>query len=453
MNFLSSTNVFEGVVQLNLNPTASNHAVSKSYLESSAIMAIHADSQVHAETIIVNGEKQLKIKSLAITDVQVDTTSASLSAWISSNYTVGSEVQEGDMIILTNTSSNRTESWIHNGGVAVGAADFTEIQGSDIQGSEVRSFFSGGSGITYNASTGAISVTTADVRGLFSGDGVVAYDAANGAFSLVADTDNVSEGTNLYFTSARAQSAISISGSGLTYASGVISLSADTDDVAEGTNLYFTQARARSSVQAASVVGPEIQLLSVDQATGNLSVPLSGVFNQFSAGSGLTFSGGDYSFTGNTGDVTEGTNLYFTEARAQSAISISGSGLAYASGVISLAADTDDVAEGTNLYFTTARARSSVQADPAAGNMASYASASGDILVAKSGFRFTSTNVSLTANTWLTVNHNLGEQLIHVSAYDASGNLVQLDVQLVDSNNCKIKSAVLKTGMDLVVSI
>ena len=211
MNFLNSTNVFEGVVQLNFNPTAANHAVSKSYLESSAIMAIHADSQVHAETLIVNGEKQLKIKSLAITDVQVDTTSASLAAWISSNYTVGSEVQEGDMIILTNTSSNRTESWIHNGGALVTAADFTEIQGSDIEGSEVRSFFSGGSGITYNAATGAISVTTADVRGLFSGDGVVAYDAANGAFSLVADTDNVSEGTQLYFTDLRAQSAISIS--------------------------------------------------------------------------------------------------------------------------------------------------------------------------------------------------------------------------------------------------
>tara|TARA_R110002110_G_scaffold332075_4_gene543131 strand:- start:11837 stop:13198 length:1362 start_codon:yes stop_codon:yes gene_type:complete len=453
MNFLNSTNVFEGVVQLNLDPSASNHAVSKSWLEASAIMGIHADSQVHAETIMVGGEKQLKIKSLAITDVQVDTTAASLTAWIASNYTVGSEVQEGDMIILTNTASNRTESWIHNGGSAVAAADFTEIQGSDIEGSEVRSFFSGGSGITYNAATGAISVTTADVRGLFSGDGVVAYDAANGAFSLVADTDNVSEGSNLYFTNSRAQGAISISGTGLAYAAGVISLAADTDDVAEGTNLYYTDARSRLSVQASVLASPAIQLLTVDQSTGNFSVPLSGVFSQFSAGNGLTFSGGDYSFTGNTGNVTEGSNLYFTNARAQGAISISGSGLAYSAGVISLAADTDDVAEGSNLYHTTARARSSVQANSAAGNMISYNQASGDLLVQKSDFRFSSANASLTANTWLTINHNLGERLVHVSAYDSTGNLVQLDVQLVDTNNCKIKSTIGKTGMDLIVSI
>lgn len=451
MNFLNSTNIFEGVVQLNQNPTAANHAVTKSWLEASAIVGIHADSQVHAETIVVGGQKQLKIKSLAITDVTVDSASASITAWVAANYT-GSEQQEGDMIILAASSSNRAESWIHNGGTLGTIADFTEIQGSDIQGSEVRSFFSGGSGITYNAATGVISVTTADVRGLFSGDGVVAYDAANGAFSLVADTNDISEGTNLYFTDGRAQSAITV-GSGLSKSAGLISLNANTSLIAEGSNLYYTDARARLSVQAAVLAGPAIQLLTVDQATGDFSVPLSSVFGQFSAGNGLTFNGGDYSFTGNTGNVTEGSNLYFTNVRAQNAISISGSGLAYAAGVISLAADTDDVAEAGNLYHTTARARASLQQDPAAGNMISYNQSSGDLLVQKSDFRFTSANTSLTANTWLTINHNLGEKLVHVSAYDATGNLVQLDVQLVDANNCKVKSTVAKTGMDLVVSI
>jgi len=455
MNFFNPNVIFEGSVQLENDPSADNHAVRKSWLEANAIMGIHSDSSVLAETLIVNGEKQLKIKSLAVTDVSVDAVETSLADWVTNNYSAGNELQEGDMLILTNTSSDRTETFIHNGGSAGTTADFTEIQGSDVSGSEVRSYFSGGTGIIYNSSTGAIQADSTDIKGFFSAGSGLAYDASNGVFSFNADTDGVGEGaSNLYFTDARAQGAISISGSGLAYAAGVISLNADTDDVAEGTNLYFTQARARGSVQAASVVGPEIQLLSVDQATGNLSVPLSGVFNQFSAGSGLTFSGGDYSFTGNTGDVTEGTNLYFTEARAQSAISISGSGLAYASGVISLAADTDDVAEGTNLYYTDARARAAVQIDSAiAENILNYNDANGNLSVDLNDLRTEFNAISLTANTFLTLNHQLGKKFVHVSAYDSNDNLVQLDVQLTDGNNCKIKAGTNKTGLKILVSM
>ena len=44
------------------------------------------------------------------------------------------------------------------------------------------------------------------------------------------------------------------------------------------------------------------------------------------------------------------------------AISVSGDGLAYNSGTgaISLTADTGDIAEGSNLYFTDARARAAL---------------------------------------------------------------------------------------------
>ena len=187
MQFLNATNTFEGVVELNATPTAASHAVNKSWVEGAAIMGIHADSQVHAETVVVNGEKQLKIKSLAITDVQVDSASASLAAWVTANYANGNEVQEGDMIILTGTASARPETYIHNGGNAGTSADFTEITGSDVEASEIRGFLSGGYGISYNSSTGEIAVTNADIRGLFSGDGVVAYDSSNGAFSFAGD--------------------------------------------------------------------------------------------------------------------------------------------------------------------------------------------------------------------------------------------------------------------------
>ena len=129
MQFLAQTNVFEGVVQLNNAPTADNHAVTKAYLEANAVVGIATDSANYAELVTVNGEKQLKIKPLTITDVAVDTTAASISAWVTANYTNGDEKQEGDIIILTGVSG-RAETWIHNGQTAGDATDFTEIEGA-----------------------------------------------------------------------------------------------------------------------------------------------------------------------------------------------------------------------------------------------------------------------------------------------------------------------------------
>jgi hypothetical protein len=73
-------------------------------------------------------------------------------------------------------------------------------------------------------------------------------------------------------------------------------------------------------------------------------------------------SSGDVSVTTNlsgatTSDITEGTNQYFTAARARTALS-AGTGISFNSstGTISLNANTDQVAEGaTNLYFTNNR--------------------------------------------------------------------------------------------------
>ena len=58
-----------------------------------------------------------------------------------------------------------------------------------------------------------------------------------------------------------------------------------------------------------------------------------------------------------TSDVTEGTNQYFTQARARSALS-AGTGLSFnaATGIMSLNANSDQVSEGANnLYFTNNR--------------------------------------------------------------------------------------------------
>ena len=458
MQFLAPTNVFEGVVQLNQTTFSANHAVTKSYLETNSVVGIATDSANYAELVTEAGVLKLKLKPLTITDVSVDITASSLSAWVTANYSNGNEKQEGDIIVLT-AVSGRAETWIHNGGSAGTTADFAEIEGADVTDAEVRSALSASAGIDYNSATGAFSADQGEIRSFFAAGSGLAYDGANGTFSLNVDTDGISEGaSNLYFTDARARGSMSVSGGGISYnsATGVITLAADTDDVSEGTNLYFTDARARGAVSLGSVAGPDVQLLQYNSANGELKVELSDVFSQFSAGTGLAWDGGgQFSLNADTSMVSENGNLYFTDARARLAMSVDTAGLAYnsATGQIALDADTDDISEGSNLFFTDARARAAVQASSAAGNLVQYNSSTGDILVALSSFRKTFAPQNLTANTFATLNHQLGEKIVHVSCYDSSGNKIQCEVQLVDANNVKIRSVINVTGAEIVVSM
>lgn len=452
MQFLSPTNVFEGVVQLNQAPSADNHAVTRSYLQANSVVGIAADSANYAELVTDNGQLKLKLKPLTITDVSVDTTATSISAWVSSNYT-GSEKQEGDIIILT-AVSGRAQTWIHNGGSAANATDFTEMEGQSVSDSEVRAALSASSGIDYNAATGVFTADQAEIRGFLSAGSGLAYDNANGVFSLDVDTDGINEGvTNLFFTDARAQAAISV-GFGLTYSNGQIDLSVDSDDISEGvTNLYFTDSRAQGAISI--------------------------------TGSGLSYQSGVIELVATTDDISEGTgaaNLWFTQARARGAVQAdpatgnllkyysqsgdiavmkadvfaafsAGTGMSFSNGQFSFSGSTSDVAEGSNQYFTQARARGAVQADPSSNNLLEYYSQSGDIMVNINKFRKEFAPQSLTANTWATLQHSLGKKIVHVSAYDSTGNLIQLDVQLVDNNNVKIKSVVNVTNAEVVVSI
>ena len=455
MQFLAPNNIFEGAVQLNSAPSADNHAVTKSYLEANSVVGIASDSANYAELVTEGGDLKLKLKPLTITDVSVDTSATSLNNWISSNYTSGDEKQEGDIIILTGVSG-RAQTFIHDGGTAGDATDWAEIEGQDISAAEVRGFLSASAGIDYNSATGAITADQGEIRGFFSAGTGLAYDSSNGVYSLNVNSDGISEGSsNLYYTDSRSRNAISVSGSGIAYNSGtgVITLAMNSSMVSESGNLYFTDARSRSALSLAAVSSPDTQLLTYNSGTGVLSLPASAVFAEFAAGTGLSYADGVYSLNANTSQITEGTNLFFTQARSRSSISVDSSGLAYNSGtgVLSLSANSGQITEGTNLFFTEARAKAAITADPATGNMATVTS--GQVLVQKSAFRSTFAPQNLTANTFATLNHQLGEKIVHVSAYDSSGNLVQLDVQLVDANNVKVKSVINVSGAEIVVSL
>jgi hypothetical protein len=104
------------------------------------------------------------------------------------------------------------------------------------------------------------------------------------------DTDDIAEGANnLYFTNARAEAAIA---------------NLDTGDLFEGTNLYFTNARAEAAMVTPLTTGTQT----------NISVTYSALTGTYSfvAENGVADS--------TTSDLTEGTNLYFTNARAVAAL-------------------------------------------------------------------------------------------------------------------------------------
>ena len=140
-----------------------------------------------------------------------------------------------------------------------------------------------------------------------------------------------------------------------------------SDQVSEGTtNLYFTNARARAAITL-TTTGTSGSA-TYNSSTGVLNIPsyIGGVVSIFGRTGTVVAVSGDYTTT----LVTEGTNLYYTDARARAAISVTGSGSYNSStGVITVTGGvtsvntltgavvltTTNIAEGTNLYYTDAR--------------------------------------------------------------------------------------------------
>jgi hypothetical protein len=180
--------------------------------------------------------------------------------------------------------------------------------------------------------------------------------------AVVLDTDDISEGSNLYYTNARADARIGaanltdlndvnytagagIDGKFLKYvnansrweaadapADAVSSVNTqtgavvlDTDDISEATNLYYTNARADARIGAANLTdlndvnytagaGIDGQVLTYVNANNRWeaaavpSAPVSSVNTQTGA------------VVLDTDDISEATNLYYTNARADARI-------------------------------------------------------------------------------------------------------------------------------------
>ena len=148
------------------------------------------------------------------------------------------------------------------------------------------------------------------------------WDAKFGA----ATTAGLTENTNLYYTNARADARVALAtGSNLSLAN------KDTGDLAEGSNLYYTNARADARVQAAILDSDTMSGTSATTVPSSESVKAY-VDTQLATKDALS------ELSGNTDDVSEGSsNLYFTNARAQAAIS-GGTAITVSAGEVSVTA-------------------------------------------------------------------------------------------------------------------
>ena len=229
-------------------------------------------------------------------------------------------------------------------------------------------------GSSLNTTTGVVkdedTMTSDSASHLATQQSIKAYVdsqvASKDALSeLSGNTDDVAEGsTNLYFTAERVDDQVNTlltAGANvtLTYddAAGTLTIAGvednlsnnTTSDLAEGTNLYFTTERVDDQVASLLTAGSNITL-TYDDAAGTLTI--TGVEDDLSnnttsdlaEGTNLYYTTArfDTAFTGkSTSDLSEGTNLYYTTARFDTAFT---------------GKDTDDLSEGTtNLYFTTER--------------------------------------------------------------------------------------------------
>ena len=154
----------------------------------------------------------------------------------------------------------------------------------ELSNSEVRALFSGSSGVNYNNTTGAITADSGEIRALFSAGGDLSYNASTGEFSFTndaGDIESVTAGTGL--TGGGTSGAVTVALSHL----GLESLTDPNDD----------------------------QIIFWDDSAGSTSF--------LDMGTGLQISGSTQSVNMgafDTGDLGEGTNLYYTVARANSAI-------------------------------------------------------------------------------------------------------------------------------------
>ena len=258
----------------------------------------------------------------------------------------------------------------------------------------------GGDGaLAYNAVNGVITYTgpsPTQVRAHFSGQGDITYDSATGVFSIdveqiytkanfdsdlgAANTGQLPEGSNLYYTTARADAdaknallGIDAGGDGsFTYDSASVVMTYTGPSAAEA-RAHFTGDKGlvyNNSTGIFNIDSANVKLifsgdkgLVYNSSTGNFDIDSANVRGMFSAG-------GDLSYNSSTGQFSFDVEDVYTKANFDSDFNVAID-----------SATTSDLSEGNNLYYTTARADSDAKASLLGGTGVTYDSGSGIISI------------------------------------------------------------------------
>ena len=213
----------------------------------------------------------------------------------------------GTVIIAGDLQVDGTTTTINSSNLAVDDLNITVASGA------ANAAAANGAGITVDGAGATFTYDSTNDRWTMNKD--LATDVIGSVTGTVSslsnhDTDDLAEGTNLYYTQARFDTALA---------------GKSTTNVSEGTNLYYTSGRFDTAFTAKS---------TTDLSEGTNLYYTSGRF--------------DTAFTAkSTTDLSEGTNLYYTTGRFDTALA---------------AKSTTDLAEGTNLYYTDARANTAIDA-------------------------------------------------------------------------------------------
>jgi len=296
--------------------------------------AVSTTSDVTFNDLVVSGDLTV---SGTTTTLNTETLTVDDNIIVLNNNVTGTPSENAGIEVERGSSTNKTLIWNETD-------DKWTVGSERFDAGSIHSTFTGN--LTGNVTGTVSSIANHDTDSLSEGSSNLYYTQARFDSAFTAkDTDDLSEGsTNLYYTSTRFNTAFS---------------GKSTSDLTEGTNKYFTDERVDDRVNALLTAGSNITLTYDDNAN-TLTIASTDTEDDLS--------------NNDTDDLSEGTtNKYFTDERVDDRVNTlltagSNISLTYddAANTLTIASTdteddlsnntTSDLAEGSNLYYTNARA-------------------------------------------------------------------------------------------------